>query len=213
MAPTGSSGTTPPLPTLLAPTTKGTRKTMTNKPLLTSSKSLEEHIAGAGTRTDITNLSTARKILSTHGLVLLASASSMKHVIQAIFKLSLTVNSRATFTEILRALGIILHEIDQSIDVNNLINKINLLVGGPLVTLNEVVETLEMTAKSQTLELVETVTKVSDQIQISTKNLEKTMENTTNQLIATNHTSQAGARSDGPKTCTPVQPEQLYPLH
>jgi len=71
----------------------------------------------------------------------------MKHVIQAIFELSLTVNSGATFTEILRALGIILHEIDQSIDVNNLINKINLLVGGPLVTLNEVVETLEMTAK------------------------------------------------------------------
>jgi hypothetical protein len=108
MVPTGSLGTTPPPPTLLALTTKGTRKTMANKSLLTSSKSLEEHIAGAGTRTDITNLSTARKILSTHELVLLASASSMKHVIQAIFELSLTVNSRAIFTEILRALGIIL---------------------------------------------------------------------------------------------------------
>jgi hypothetical protein len=46
------------------------RKTTANKPLLSISKSNEDHALGTGIRTDVNSINSARKILATHGLIL-----------------------------------------------------------------------------------------------------------------------------------------------
>ncbi|KAG1886671.1 hypothetical protein F4604DRAFT_1675544 [Suillus subluteus] len=156
MAPNGA---TPPPSSLPTTTAKTTRRTTATKSLFTASKTLEEHISGSGTRTDITNIPSARKILITHGLVLPTTGSALKQLAAAVFELSLSTNTGATHSEPLRAIAILMNDIDQALDTDHLIDKICALMGGPIATLDEKIKTLEQFTEKHVTALDEAVTK------------------------------------------------------
>src|SRR5258707_13967754 len=105
-------------PTATAPATCGARLRTTAKALFAPSKTIEEHLNGTGTRTDIITLTSARKQLSTNGMAISTGGGTIKHTIGAIFEMSLTPTLGATHSESLRAIAIILNEIEQTIDTN-----------------------------------------------------------------------------------------------
>jgi hypothetical protein len=134
-------------PTLPTATNARLRKTMTNKPLLTISKPIEEHIDGTGIRTDTTNTTTAKKILTTHGLILPTAGTMLKQIATAIFEFSISAGLDSTHTEILRAFALLLYDAESSLDMTKIINRIENLIDGPLMIMAETVEELATTTE------------------------------------------------------------------
>lgn len=151
-------------PSAIAPATHGARLRTTAKALFAPSKSIEEHLNGIGTRTDIITLTSARKQLSTNGMTISTAGGTIKHIIGAIFELSLMPTLGATHSESLGAIAIILNKIEQTIDTNNIIDKLSALLGGPIATLDEKVNAFADLAESHTAALEKTVTEVSKQL-------------------------------------------------
>ncbi|KAG2742527.1 hypothetical protein P692DRAFT_20673938, partial [Suillus brevipes Sb2] len=183
-------------PTAIAPATRGARLRTTAKALFAPSKTIEEHLNGIGTRTDIITLTSARKQLSTNGMAISTAGGTIKHIIGAIFELSLTPTLGATHSESLRAIAIILNEIEQTIDTNNIIDKLSALLGGPVATLDEKVGTLANLAESHATALEKTVTEVSKQLAESIVDIGKAVEKTS-QTHTHTHTHQQNENSNG----------------
>jgi hypothetical protein len=118
-------------------------KTTATKPLLAMSKSNEDHALGAGIRTDINMLNSARKVLTTHGLILPTAGNMLQVIMTALFEFSISASLGAIHTDILRAMVFVIYEVDQEIDTSNIIKKTQALMGGPVVTLDEKVKELE----------------------------------------------------------------------
>jgi hypothetical protein len=193
-----AQGSTPTPPPLSAPLTR--KKTVANKSLLTPSKTLEEYIEGTGIRTDITTIPAARKYLSTNGLILSTGSGTLKNLTTALFELSLSPTLGATRTEALRAIAIIVYEVEQTIDTNKLIEKVSVLMGGPIATLDKKVEALSEFTNNQALALNKAINKVHDHITESTKSLEKTVES----AALTSHTVMQNSQSEGQKSYASV---------
>ncbi|KAG1810503.1 hypothetical protein EV424DRAFT_1349890 [Suillus variegatus] len=128
---------------MVGTTTRANRKTTASKPLLATSKTIEEHAPGIGICTAINNPATARKLLNTHGLMFLVTGKALRDISAALFKLSLVTNLGATHSEIIRALAFIVFEAYQSSDIEKVIDKIEVLMKGPLATLDMNVDKLE----------------------------------------------------------------------
>lgn len=80
------------------PKTHG-RKATASKALLSTSKSLEEHLAGTGIRTDIITIISARKHLNMNGMNLSTAGGTITNIIGALLEMSLTSNLGAVYTE------------------------------------------------------------------------------------------------------------------
>ncbi|KAG1718726.1 hypothetical protein EDD22DRAFT_963688 [Suillus occidentalis] len=204
-------------PTAIAPATRGARLCTTAKALFAPSKSIEEHLNGIGTRTDIITLTSARKQLSTNGMAISTAGGTIKHIIGAIFKLSLTPTLGATHSESLRAIAIILNEIEQTIDTNNIIDKLSALLGGPVATLDEKVDTLANLAESHATALEKTVTEVSKQLAESIVDIGKVAEKTSQTHTHTHQQNEiSNGGSEGPRSYAAVTktgiPAQLTKL-
>lgn len=171
------------------------RRTAADKPLLSTSKSIQDHISGTGTKTDVTNLNTARKLLLTHGLVMPTAGNMLRSISVALFEFSITANLGATHTDILRAIALIIQEVDTEIDTENIIEKVKALIGGPIATLDEKVETLTETIDAQKKTL-ESITEVRTNLKTSAEDLEKIAGN----MKSTTPQRTSNARSDGPRT-------------
>ncbi|KAG2739812.1 hypothetical protein P692DRAFT_20755281, partial [Suillus brevipes Sb2] len=180
------------VPTVSVPG-RSSRSTTANKALLANSKSIEEHIAGTGIRTDITNSSSARKLLNTHGLTLPVAGKALKGIALALFELSGTAtNLGATNVEIMRAMAIIIHEAEKDLDMEKIIDKIDALIKGPIALLDEKVDTLAEIATTHKSTLAEVVTEVRTQLNNSSEDIGKIVES------AKHAASSIPARSDGP---------------
>ncbi|KAG2739819.1 hypothetical protein P692DRAFT_20754869, partial [Suillus brevipes Sb2] len=117
-----------------------------DKPLLSTSRSIQDHISGTGTKTDVINLNTARKLLSTHGLIMPTAGNMLK--------------------------ALIIQEVDMETNTENIIEKVKALIGGPIVTLDEKVETLTETIDAQQKTL-ESMTEVCTNLKSSVEDLGK----------------------------------------
>ncbi|KIK42493.1 hypothetical protein CY34DRAFT_12340 [Suillus luteus UH-Slu-Lm8-n1] len=136
-------------------------------------KSLEDHAKGTGIHTDINSSTAARKLLTTHGLTLLAAGNVFKEITSALYELSLTPNTDATQTEILRAIAILLHEASQTSNIEQVLNKIEAMVKGPIVTLEANINTLSDLTTMHKAAFEGTTTEVRDQVNLTSKGIEK----------------------------------------
>jgi hypothetical protein len=136
-------------------------KTSANKPLLSTSKSNEDHTLGTGIRMDINSINTVRKILSTHGLILPTAGNMLQPIATALFEFSITANLGATHIDILQAMAFALMEIDHKIDVTNIVKKVQALMGGPVATLDEKVDELEKMIEKHRTTLEHTTSEIS----------------------------------------------------
>lgn len=92
-----------PNPTTTTTPTRLNQKTTTGGPLLSTSELIEEHASGNGTETDVNSLATAKKLLLTHELNMLAAGNMLQAISVAMFEFShgITANLGATHTDIL----------------------------------------------------------------------------------------------------------------
>jgi hypothetical protein len=191
---------TPNPPTASQSTRMNNRKTTANKPLLSISKSNKDHVLGTGIRTDVNSINSARKILATHGLILLMAGNMLQPIATALFKFSISANLGVTHIDILRAMAFVLFEIDREIDVQSIVQKIQALMGGPVATLDEKVDELEKTIEKHKSALEYTATEVSKQLNSAILNISQASENATavRHNTPTSHrdvTEQRGQRS------------------
>jgi len=145
--------------------------------MLSSSKTLEEHITGSGIRTDTTNIITAKKLLTTHGLDLPAAGTMLKELSQAVFEFSIAANLGALQTDILRAIAILLHEAEQSMNMATLLDRIENLIEGPIATLEENVTTLADITETHKITLESAIKEVRGQLSDSALGIDNAMEN------------------------------------
>jgi hypothetical protein len=197
MAPSGSNS---PAPTPPATQTRGGRKTTASKALLSTSKTIEDHIAGTGIRTDTTNITTARKILTTHGLTIPAAGSTIKEISLAIFEFSISANLGALQTDILRAFAILLHEVEQAMDTTTLINRIEGLIAGPISTLEERVESLSEITESHKAALDSAIKEMRGNLSDSTTGIDNAVINALNALKQQTQMETQDRRSNGPRS-------------
>ncbi|KAG2757768.1 hypothetical protein P692DRAFT_201858760 [Suillus brevipes Sb2] len=176
------------------------RRTTASKPLLSTSQSIEEHEQGLGLKTNANNLTTARKVLTTHGLTLPFAGNMLHSISLAIFELSITANLGTTHTDILRALAIMINEVDKEIDTEHIIDKTKALMGGPVATLDEKVDALADMMDSHRAELEKLVVEVRNNLQTSTEGLEKMVENATEVTNQTTPATTIENRSNGPRS-------------
>jgi hypothetical protein len=186
-----------PMPPATAPATCGSQLQTTAKTLFAPSKMLEEHIAGMGTRTDITIIISARKQLSTNGMIVSTAGSTVKHLIGAIFEMSLVPTLRTTHSESLRAIAII--------------DRLDALLEGMVVTLNKNIDSFASLTSKQAATLQKTTLKVSKQLENSTAELGKAVEHTTHtpgnmQMNAQNSSGSQGSQSYASVTKTGIPP-------
>ncbi|KAG1729341.1 uncharacterized protein EDB91DRAFT_1253082 [Suillus paluster] len=200
MAPGGSASPTIPV----TAEAQAAHKTTASKPLLSINKSIAKHISGSGIRMDITNTTTVKKILTTHGLVLPMAGTILKQLAVSIFKLSISANLGATYTEILRAFAIILHDTEQSMDMTNIINRIENLIGGPLTILEEKVEELAEVTEKHKNTLENAVLEVHGNLNGSAVGIDKVTEHATHIINQQVHNDTDQIRSDRPKTYATV---------
>ncbi|KIK34515.1 hypothetical protein CY34DRAFT_17660 [Suillus luteus UH-Slu-Lm8-n1] len=150
-------------------------------------------ITGTGTRTDITNSTSARKLLNTHGLTLPVAGKALKGIALALFELSgSAINLGATNVEIMRAMAIIIHEAEKDLDMEKIIDKIDALIKGPIALLDEKVDALAEIATTHKSTLSEVVTEVCTQLHNSSEDIGKIVES------AKHASNPAPLRSDGP---------------
>lgn len=159
-------------------TGRSNRKTTASKPLLSSSKTIEDHALGLGTKTDVNNLTSARKSLALHGLNLPTAGNTLLTISVAIFEFSAAANLGAIHTDILRAFAYTVHEAHQNIDTESIITKTHALMGGPVATLDEKVETLENLLEKHKKEMEETASEVRKTVQTSLAELVEAAKNT-----------------------------------
>ncbi|KIK36749.1 hypothetical protein CY34DRAFT_109403, partial [Suillus luteus UH-Slu-Lm8-n1] len=192
--------TIPTNQTTLSSITRPNRKTTADKPLLSTSKTIEEHAKGTGIKTNITSLTAARKLLSTHGLTSPTAGNMLQSISAALFEFTITANLGATHSEILRAIAYLIYEVDKDIDTENIIAKIKALIGGPIALLDEKVDTFAETLDAHKTKLENTITEVRANLQTSTEGLGKVVENVTTTTANCRHSPNSAAGSDGPKT-------------
>ncbi|KAG2133230.1 uncharacterized protein EDB93DRAFT_1254897 [Suillus bovinus] len=198
MAPSGAPSPTPTAP--MGITTRTSWKTTASKPLLSFSKSLEDHAIGTGTQTDINSTATARKLLTTHGLTIPVAGNALKEITAALFELSLTPNTGATLTEILRSFAFILHEDSQTCGINNILTKVDSLIKNPIEKLENNVKALTQLVEMQKTTMEETVKEVHNQMNMSPEGIEKALESA---IQKTNQQSRLQTElrgSEGPRT-------------
>jgi hypothetical protein len=191
-------------PTLPTATNTRLRKMTANKPLLTISKPIEEHIDGTGIKTDITNTTTAKKILTTHGLILPTAGTMLKQIAMAIFKFSISARLSSTHMEILRAFALLLHDAESSLDMTKIINRIKNLIGSPLMIMAETAEELATTTEKHKNTMEDTVKEVRTNLTNSIDGIDKAAKTVT---TAMNHHAQAGVTgigSEGPRSYAAV---------
>jgi hypothetical protein len=189
--------TSPALPTA---TNTRLRKMTANKPLLTISKPIEEHIDVTGIRTDITNITTAKKILTMHRLILPTAGTMLKQIATAIFEFSISAGLGSTHMEILRAFALLLHDVESSLDMTKIINRIENLIGGPLMIMAETAEELATTTERHKNAMEDTVKEVCTNLTNSIDRIDKAAKTVT---TAMDHHVQAGITgigSEGPRS-------------
>ncbi|KAG1879041.1 hypothetical protein F4604DRAFT_1998595 [Suillus subluteus] len=196
MAPSSANNPTPPPAT--APATRGSRQRTTAKALFAPSKTIEEHLAGTDTRTDIITIASARKQLSTNGMIISTAGGTVKHLIEAIFEMSLVPTLGATHSESLRAIAIILNEVEQTIDTNNIIIKLAALLGGLVATLDEKMDTFTTSVDKQIEVLEKTVQEVSKQLENSVTGLGEAVEQVTLLPKQAQQNTEENSESQGP---------------
>lgn len=192
--------TIPTNQTMLSSITRPNRKTTADKPLLSTSKTIKEHAKGMGIKTNITSLTAARKLLSTHGLTSPTAGNMLQSISAALFEFTITANLGATHSEILCAIAYLIYEVDKDIDTENIIVKIKALIGGPIALLDEKVDTFAETLDAHKTKLENTITEVQANLQTSTEGLGKVVENVTTITANCRHSPNSAAGSDGPKT-------------
>lgn len=195
MAPSGSTSPT-------APVVGNTRlrKTTANKPLLATSKPIEEHIEGTSIRTDITNIITAKKLLNTHGLALPTAGTMLKQIVTAIFEFSASAGLGSTHAEILRAIAIVLYDAERAMDMTNIINKIETLIGGPLTIMVEKAEELALSTDKHKEALEEAVKEVRTNLSESLEGIDKATKSATQAIQNHTNTEAIHNGSEGPRT-------------
>jgi len=171
-----------------------------NKPLLTASKSIEEHLKASDIRTDVKDSITAKKLLLSHGLVLPTACNAIKQVAQALLEFSIAAILGATHSEILRAMAILLLEAEQNLDATILIDKITSLIEGPLALLEDKAEAIAEITETHKAALESAVLEVRDQLYNSSEGIERAVINAS--LIPT--------QQRDPDTMTVKQPEGLH---
>lgn len=82
----------------------------------------------------------------------------------AMFAFSIMANLGAMHTDILRALAIMINEVNNDIDTEKIIDKMKSLMGGPVATLDEKVDVLADMMDSHKMELKKLVEKVCNNL-------------------------------------------------
>jgi hypothetical protein len=76
--------------------TRPGRKTTASKPILATSKTIEEHLAGEDIRTDMKDSISAKKLLLSHGLILPTACNAIKQIAHALMEFSISAALGAT---------------------------------------------------------------------------------------------------------------------
>jgi hypothetical protein len=190
--PTNSTAATPP--------TRLNQKTTADKPLLSTSKTINEHILGEGMKTDVTNTPAARKLLMTHGLILLSAGNMLEAILVALFEFSIMANLGAMHTDIIRALALMIHDVNSDLDTENVISTIKTFLGGPIATLDKKVDQFEDTVKAHKETTEKTIEEVCNKLDESTEKLGKMVEKVEALTANCMQTANGVKGSDGPKT-------------
>jgi len=176
------------------------RKTTANKVLLSSSKTIEDHITGIGIRTDTTNVVTVRKLLSIHGLTLPAAGSTIKEISLAIFEFSISANLGALQTDILRAFAILLHKAEQAMNMASLLDRIEGLISGPITMLEEKVENLAEIMESHKVALEGAITEMRGNLSESVIGIDNVVTNALSALSQQTQMETQAKGSNGPRS-------------
>jgi len=186
-----------PLNNTTSTTARTGRKTTASKPLLLPSKTIEEHVTAADTRTDMKDSTTAKKLLLSHGLTLPTACNAIKQVAHALLEFSITAVLGATHSEILRAMAILLLEAEQNLDAAKLIDKITELLEGPIALLEDKAELIVATMESHKAALESAVLEVRDQLCTSSEGIERAVVNAT--LASTQQNNEREPNASGPE--------------
>ncbi|KAG1765682.1 hypothetical protein EDD22DRAFT_950984 [Suillus occidentalis] len=188
------------------------RKATASKPLLLTSKSIEEHAAGLDVKTDVNNLNNARKTLTTHGLNFPTAGKMLLTIATALFEYGASSNLGATHSDIIRAFAFIIYEAQKDIDMEHIIEKVKELMGGPVATLDEKVDELEDVLAKYKLEMEKTVKEVRDNIQTSVEELVKAAKDTSASVLPHPQTTSEAPGSNGPRSYAAVVKTNVPPL-
>jgi gas vesicle protein len=188
------------------------RKATASKPLLLTSKSIEEHAAGLDVKTDVNNLNNARKTLTTHGLNLPTAGKTLLTIATALFEYSASSNLGATHSDIIRAFAFIIYEAQKDIDTEHIMEKVKALMGGPVATLDEKVDELEDVLAKYKREMEKTVKEVRDNIQTSIEELVKAAKDTSASVSPHPLTTSDAPGSNGPRSYAAVVKTNVPPL-
>jgi hypothetical protein len=180
------------------------RKTTANKPLLTTSKTIEEHIEGMGLRMDVTNITTAKKLLATHRLVLPTAGTMLKQVALAIFEFGISAGLGSTHAEILRVIAMTLHKAERTMDMTNIISKIETFIGSPLTIMVEKAEELENLMDKHKEALEQVVKEVCTNLNDSLKGIDKATKNAANAIQSNSNIGSIPRGSEGPRSYVSV---------
>ncbi|KAG1832875.1 hypothetical protein DFJ58DRAFT_750333 [Suillus subalutaceus] len=170
----------------LTQTSRINRKTTANKPLLSTSKSIEDHA------TEKRSIHTALN-LPTAGNILLAIST-------ALFEFSASANLGATHTDIIRAFAFITHEVQKNINAEEIIEKVGALMGGPVATLDEKVEAFEEVLEKYKSEMEKVITEVRTNFQTSTEELVKAAKSASTSVPQSGQTTDTTSGSNGPRS-------------
>ncbi|KIK35979.1 hypothetical protein CY34DRAFT_781156, partial [Suillus luteus UH-Slu-Lm8-n1] len=198
-------------PSVLTQTRKN-RKTTASKALLSTSKTIEDHATGAGIKTDVNSLPTARKTLTTHGLNLPTAGNTLIAISAALFEFGAMANLGATHTDIIRALAYVIYEAQKDINIEHVTDKVKALLGGPVATLDEKVDQLEDVIVKHRREMEKTVTEVRENIQSSMVELVKAVKDASTHNTHPHNAPTETQRSDGSRSYAAAARANTPPL-
>ncbi|KAG2739588.1 hypothetical protein P692DRAFT_20756005 [Suillus brevipes Sb2] len=157
-------------------TTRG-RKTTANKPLLSISKEIIDHLTGSDVRSEVRDQTAARKLLLTHGLNLPVACNVIKQTAHALLEFSVTAALGATHVDILRAIAILLIEAEQNLDAAKLIEKVTSLIQGPITQLEEKAAKIAELTEAHKTALESAATELRGNLSNSSESIEKAVLN------------------------------------
>jgi hypothetical protein len=151
-------------------------------------------------KTDVTNTPAARKLLMTHGLILPSASNMLEAISVALFKFSITANLGAMHTDIIRALALMIHDVNSDLDTENVISTIKTFLGGPITTLDEKVDQFKDTVKVHKETTEKTIEEVHNKLDKSTEKLGNMVEKVEALTANCVQTRNGVKGSDRPKT-------------
>lgn len=186
-------------------------KVTASKSLLLTSKSIKEHVAGLDIKTNLNNLNNTRKTLTTHDNFPMVGKTFLT-IATALFEYSTSSNLGATHTDIMCAFTFIIYEVQKDIDMKHIIEKVKVLMGGPVATLDEKVDELEDVLVKYKREMEKMVKEVRDSIQTSVVELVRAAKDASASILQHLQITSDVPGSNGPQSYAAAVKTNIPPL-